>query len=123
MSNKIKILLLLSFFAIAAVLYFIFNPIDYIWFPKCAFYQLTGLECPTCGSQRAIHAILHGNFLEGLKHNPFILISIPYGLGLILICLFNTPFTARLRAKLLHPAAVRLYCIIFIGWWIGRNLI
>lgn len=118
-----KGLLLLAFIATAAALYFIFDPLTYEWFPKCAFYKMTGLECPACGSQRAIHAILHGNILEGLRTNPFILISIPYGFCLILIVLLKTPFTERMRAKLLNHKVVYLYCIIFIGWWIIRNLI
>ena len=123
MSNTIKSLLLLAFIAIAAALYFIYNPVDSVWFPKCAFYQLTGFECPACGSQRAIHAILHGDIIEGLKYNVFIVISIPYALGLILILMFKTPFTAKLREILLHYKVVYAYCIIFVAWWILRNLI
>ena len=123
MSNTIKCLLLIAFVAIAAVIYFVFNPTEVAWFPKCVFYQMTGLECPACGSQRAVHAILHGNILEGLKTNPFIIISIPYAIGLIIILIFKTPFTGRLRAKFLHPYVVYAYCFIFIAWWIIRNLI
>lgn len=123
MSNLVKGLLFGGFVVLATVLYFTFNPLDHAWFPKCAFYQMTGLECPACGSQRAIHAILHGNILEGLKTNPFILISIPYGFCLLLIVIFKTPFTDRLRAKLLNHKVVYIYCIIFVGWWIIRNLI
>ena len=29
-------------------------------FPRCPFLLLTGLYCPGCGSQRAVHALLHG---------------------------------------------------------------
>lgn len=123
MSNLVKGLLLCAAIAIAAFLYFTYNPLESEWFPKCVFHQLTGLECPGCGSQRAIHAILHGNILEGLKTNPFIIISIPYGFFLILILIFKTPFTQNLRAKLLNHKVVYLYCVIFIGWWIIRNLL
>lgn len=123
MSNTIKWLLLSAFVAVAAVIYFVFDPSEVEFFPKCIFYQMTGLECPACGSQRAVHAILHGNILEGLKTNPFIIISIPYAIGLISILIFKTPFTTRLRAKLLHPIVVYAYCIIFVAWWIIRNLL
>lgn len=123
MSNTVKCLLLIAFIAAVAGLYFIFDPSQYVWFPKCVFHQLTGLECPACGSQRAIHAALHGDVLDALQINPFIIISVPYGLGLVLILIFKTPFTARLRARLLHPYVVYTYCFIFVGWWILRNLI
>lgn len=123
MSNLVKGILLCAFMATAAFLYFTYNPLEYAWFPKCAFYQLTGLECPGCGSQRAIHAILNGNILEGLRTNPFIIISIPYGFLLIMILIFKTPFTEKLRTKLLNYKVLYIYCTIFIGWWIIRNLI
>ena len=123
MSNTVKAIILVACIGLVVALYFIFNPLEHSWFPKCAFYQLTGLECPACGSQRALHAILHGDFLVGLKTNPFIIISIPYGFFLILVLIFKTPFTAKLRAKLLNRKVIYLYCAIFIGWWIVRNLI
>lgn len=123
MNNTKKSLLLIAFIAIAAGIYFLFDPSNSVWFPKCAFHMLTGLECPTCGSQRAVHAALHGNIMEALRINTFILIAIPYGLGLIVICLIRNRFTERLRSKLLHPTTVYIYCIIFVGWWIIRNLI
>jgi hypothetical protein len=123
MSNAMKGLLLVVVATAAISLYLIFDPSDYNWFPKCVFYQMTGLECPACGSQRAVHAILNGSFLEGFLYNPFIVISIPYGFGLVMIMLFKTPFTAKLRSKLLHHYAVYTYCVIFVGWWIIRNLI
>ncbi|MDE7397749.1 MAG: DUF2752 domain-containing protein, partial [Muribaculum sp.] len=42
---------------VVTVIYAVFDP-TLPWFPKCLFRQLTGLECPGCGSQRAIHALL-----------------------------------------------------------------
>ena len=42
-----------------AVLYFALDPARYP-FPRCPFLMLTGLYCPGCGSQRAFHALLHG---------------------------------------------------------------
>ena len=44
--------------ALAAV-YFALDPARYP-FPRCPFHLLTGLYCPGCGSQRALHALLHG---------------------------------------------------------------
>jgi hypothetical protein len=37
----------------------------------CPTNYLTSLHCPACGSQRAMHALLHGHFLEALSFNIF----------------------------------------------------
>lgn len=123
MSNWVKLLLLVIVVAILVTVYFIFDPNVSSWFPKCVFHQLTGLDCPTCGTQRAVHAILHGEFLAALQVNPFIVISIPYGICLFFILIFKTSFTRKMRAILLHRYVVYTYCVIFVGWWILRNLI
>jgi hypothetical protein len=38
-------------------------------FPRCAFNALTGYYCPGCGSQRAIHSLLHLNISGVVAHN------------------------------------------------------
>lgn len=47
--------------AAGAALYFIFDPAVTRWAPKCMFRVLTGYDCPGCGSQRALHALLHAD--------------------------------------------------------------
>lgn len=37
----------------------------------CHIKNLTGIPCPSCGSTRAIHALLDGHFLQSLYWNPF----------------------------------------------------
>jgi hypothetical protein len=47
-----------------------------LWFalhlpwPRCAFHDLTGLPCLTCGATRCAVEFFHGNFLAALKWNP-----------------------------------------------------
>ncbi len=47
------------------------------FFPQCPFHALTGLYCPGCGSQRALSALLHGNFIDALHDNLLAMISLP----------------------------------------------
>lgn len=61
-----------------ALLYTRFNPEGNPLFPKCVFHALTGLECPGCGSQRAIHYILNGDIASAWRMNPLVLIFVPY---------------------------------------------
>lgn len=79
MAKPLKIILYSSLTLIAIVVlsfYFFFNPAEINLFPKCPFHSLTGLHCPGCGSQRAIHAFLHGDIWEALQHNFLILLAV-----------------------------------------------
>jgi hypothetical protein len=54
-----------------AVLFFVLDPAEHILFPRCVFYSLSGWYCPGCGSQRAIHSLLHLN-IPGVVENNFL---------------------------------------------------
>jgi hypothetical protein len=55
----------------ALALLFVVDPaVTRIW-PQCPFLALTGWLCPLCGSLRAVHAALHGEFLAALQANAF----------------------------------------------------
>ncbi|RYU86148.1 DUF2752 domain-containing protein [Mucilaginibacter terrigena] len=36
----------------------------------CPFKQLTGLDCPGCGLQRSVIALLHGDIYQSFKYHP-----------------------------------------------------
>lgn len=40
--------------------------------PKCAFHDLTGLPCLTCGMTRSGIQFFHGNFLAAIRWNPLV---------------------------------------------------
>jgi len=53
------------------------DPARYSLYPVCYFHRLTGLDCPGCGSQRAIHQLLHGNLLLAFRFNPLLILLLP----------------------------------------------
>ncbi|WP_417935237.1 DUF2752 domain-containing protein [Flagellimonas maritima] len=55
------------------LLYFSFNPENGLFFPKCPFNNYLGIYCSGCGSQRAIHDLLHFRIGEALSHNILLL--------------------------------------------------
>ena len=57
-------------------------------FPACVFHQLTGLYCPGCGMTRALHALVHFDFLRALRMNAFFIFSLPV-FGLLILRLFR----------------------------------
>src|SRR5438046_3904972 len=40
--------------------------------PRCAFHELIGLPCGTCGMTRCAIQFFHGHFLAALKWNPLV---------------------------------------------------
>ena len=40
--------------------------------PRCAFHDLTGLPCATCGMTRCAIQFFHGHFLAALQWNPLV---------------------------------------------------
>lgn len=108
--------------AIAGGLYVSYNPAICPLFPKCMFLQLTGLQCPGCGSQRAIHQLLHGNLVAAFHYNAFLVLILPW-LFLILVARFkNNKRTVQLNRILLHRNVVNAYLLFFFAWWIYRNI-
>lgn len=56
--------------------FFLLDPAQYP-FPRCPFYVFTGLYCPGCGSQRATHALLHGQVLRAAGLNLLAVAALP----------------------------------------------
>ena len=90
-------------------------------FPRCPFLMLTGFKCPGCGSQRAIHALLHGDVAEAFRYNALLLIAIPW----IALCLFaesRRTRNPRLYARLNAPLLIWLFLAMVLIWWVLRNI-
>lgn len=120
--EKKKFLWLMSVLLGVAFIYFILDPSNGL-FPQCPFYWLTGYKCPGCGSQRAIHELLHLHFGNALKQNALLVISIPY-----IMTGFFFDFTnlgelwPRARKILFGPSTIKIIAVVVIAWWIIRNL-
>src|ERR1041385_3639218 len=69
---------MLAGFGVALVILFLFSPTQYPFYPRCPLYVWTGLYCPGCGSLRAVHSLLHGDFLSALRFNSLLILSSPF---------------------------------------------
>lgn len=70
-------LLVAGVLLVLAVVYATFDPAAGGAFPRCAFHLATGLDCPGCGGQRALHALLEFRPLDALRANPLTVIVLP----------------------------------------------
>jgi hypothetical protein len=58
------------------ILYF-FAPTQYGFYPRCLFHASTGLSCPGCGSLRAMHHLLHGQWAAALHYHALLIVLLP----------------------------------------------
>ena len=82
---------------------------------------MTNFYCPGCGSQRAIHNVLHGQIFEALRHNLLVgllFIVLMYEGALFIVKrvfnkLYKNPFHSSLTIKIILA--------VVIIFWILRN--
>lgn len=68
---------------VAVLAYFWFRDPAHGGFPRCQWHAWTGLQCPGCGGQRALHALLRGDLWQALGHNAFAVLVAGPALALI----------------------------------------
>ena len=103
-------------------LYFFFDPGVQRFFPRCPFRLLTGLNCPGCGSQRAVHALLHGNFALAADHNLLLVGSLPF---LLVHAIYKVRVAfgeAKPWRLIYHRYTPRVVVVVVICFWVLRNL-
>lgn len=76
--------LLAGALVLGATILFFFNPSTTVFYPKCLFHEMTGWYCPGCGSTRALHCLLHGEFREALRNNALAVFALPLLGGIFL---------------------------------------
>lgn len=62
---------------VGVVVLYLWDPTGNAFFPKCIFFSATGLYCPGCGTQRALHHLLHARIATAFHHNAFALLALP----------------------------------------------
>lgn len=93
-------------------------------FLRCPFKMMTGLDCPGCGSQRALQALFHGHLSQAWAYNPLTLIGLPIvALYLALEAVTHKQnATHRLYRVLYSTPAILAWLVIIIAWWVFRNI-
>ncbi len=83
--------------------------------------MLTGFECPGCGSQRAIHSLLHLDIAAAFRFNALLVLSLPL-VALLIYAEINREKKPNFYTRLHNPILIWGYFAIVVAWWIGRNI-
>lgn len=101
-------------------LYFVFDPGKSGFAPKCVLHEITGFDCPGCGSQRMIHALLHGDFAAAWGYNAFLLCMIPV-FGVMFFASCTRRKFPRLYAVVNSLPVIILISASIVIWTLCRN--
>ena len=107
----------LAIIAGAAAVLLLFPPEQYSFYPQCPIYRYLHLECPGCGTTRALAALLHGNITEAFRLNPLTtLLAAPAAVYAV--------FCYRKPIRLSHPPPSVIYATLAatVAFTIVRNL-
>lgn len=88
--KRIRLILVTLMFLGFLYYFFQFNPSrNEGAFLRCPSNLIFGINCPGCGSQRALHYLLHFDFFNALRNNVLFVIGFPFVLYFLLISFFN----------------------------------
>ncbi|HEY2726410.1 MAG TPA: DUF2752 domain-containing protein [Parafilimonas sp.] len=78
----------------------------------CAYKYFFGIDCPICGSQRALILLMQGNFAESFKMYPPLI----FLLALIFFAMSYLIFPSLVKAKFLKQYAVFVLIIVAVNY-------
>lgn len=112
----------MTILAALCIVYWLFDPSDTSWMPRCLWKTVTGTDCPGCGSQRMAYALIHGDFSAAWHANAFALCSIPLILLLLLLEIRRSSYP-RLYRAIHRPLFIYLLLDAILLWWLLRNIL
>lgn len=122
MSKTTKRALIITIVVVGLIiLYGIFDPAASIIAPKCLFKTLTGYDCPSCGGQRALHALLNGEVGRAFMLNPFLFVVAPLIITIAYSSFSKSKLAQHLKPIVQSTTAIGIYLFLYFGWWILRN--
>lgn len=89
--------------------------------PPCPFHALTGIYCPGCGSTRAIHYLLIGDWRMSLRCHPLLLPTLPFLLFLVGRFFYEGIAARPAPFPGLQKIAIAIAVLVCL-FWILRNI-
>lgn len=120
-SRRLTVILILVGVSLLATVYALCDPAKSAWMPKCMFHLATGYDCPGCGSQRAVHALLSGDFAGAFHANAFLFLLVPFFL-LLAYAEFNPKRHPRLYKFVTSSPAIYSLLALIVAWTLFRNI-
>lgn len=105
-----------------AIFYFVFDPMEWRFMPQCVFHRVTGLQCVGCGSQRMLHALLHGDIAGAFRANAFVMLSLP-AIAFLAWVEMQRKRRPNLYRKVYSTTLIVTAGVLMAAWMLVRNII
>lgn len=86
----------------------------------CLFREITGFQCPGCGTSRMALALMHLDFSAAFSYNPVAFFSFPMWFLISIAAFLGRPNAFRSSTVLLRILAINI--AIYIIFTVVRNL-
>jgi hypothetical protein len=118
----VAVILSLFVLSLISVVLYRYDPARVSFYPGCAFRELTGLNCPGCGSMRAAHQLLHGHLKAALHLNPLMVLALPF-IGAYFISAGAYHIMGKRMPRIfVSPMWGWVLLGVVIAYWILRNI-
>ncbi|CAO5231313.1 DUF2752 domain-containing protein [Frankia sp. AgKG'84/4] len=105
----------------AAVRVYLVDPARPGHYPTCPFRWATSLDCPGCGTLRALHQVLHGHVGEAANYNLFFVVVAPI-LTVGWVVAIARAAGWRRGLPRVPPRLLPAIPVLVIAFWVLRNL-
>ena len=102
-----------------------FPPDQYRFYPRCPVFTYLHLQCPGCGTTRALAALLHGHLHQALQQNALTTLLLPFALfyaALVYYRSLRASASHRMRWPQLPTPALYTLLAITAVFTLARNL-
>ena len=106
---------------IACLCLYFGHPSDYAWLPSCPFRVWTGLLCPGCGTLRATHYLLNGQFNIAFRCQPLLISLLP----MIILLAGKVCYEKFRNTSFTLPFELQIYWLILVAvclFFVLRNI-
>ncbi|MCK9893352.1 DUF2752 domain-containing protein [Frankia sp. AgB32] len=105
----------------AALRVYLVDPAHPGHYPSCPFRWATSLDCPGCGTLRALHQALHGHVGEAANYNLFFVVAAPI-LAVGWVVAIARAAGWRRPLPRVPPRLLPAIPVLVIAFWVLRNL-
>lgn len=123
LGKKNQLLLICFLVSLGLVIFYNFDPANSSnIYPPSLTREWGGFYCAGCGTLRAIHQLLHGNWQAALRLNPLLVIALPYCLYWVVPYFFRYFYQINLYSIQYKNKQVLATAIACIAYGIMRNM-
>jgi hypothetical protein len=112
----------LALVTFAATVLLLFPPVQYSFYPQCPIYKYLHLECPGCGTTRALAALVHGRLAEAFYFNALVILLLPVAVAYVLLCYYRFLQRRPVRWPQTPPVAIYFALAVTFLFTVMRNL-